>query len=67
MDHIIEHFCRISGQEKPNTPFKELRSIYLNVIKLRNKPKHKVRQCMEVLLAWLNCNIAMFKARVHTY
>ena len=60
MDRTIGRFCRISGQEKPATHYKATRSIYLNVIKLRNKPKQKVRWCMEVLLAWLRRNIEMF-------
>ena len=57
MDRIIERISAMAAVVKPKTHIKELHSKYLNVIKLRSKPKKKVNECKEYLLTWLGRNI----------
>jgi hypothetical protein len=57
IDRIIDHLCAQNDFLRPNTRLKEIHSKYLNVIKLRSKPKKKVHECMEYLLTMLYRNI----------
>jgi hypothetical protein len=57
IDRIIDHICAKNDFLRPNTHLKEIHSKYLNVIKLRSKPKKKVHECMEYLLTMLYRNI----------
>ncbi|MCH3994097.1 MAG: IS5 family transposase [Prevotella sp.] len=57
IDRILDRFCGMTGLPRPETRLKEIHSRYLNVIKLRKKPKGKVRECMEYMLARLRRNI----------
>jgi hypothetical protein len=57
IDRILDRYCRMTGLPRPETHLKEIHSRYLNVIKLRKKPKKKVRECMEYMLARLRRNI----------
>ncbi|MCH3995387.1 IS5 family transposase [Prevotella cerevisiae] len=57
IDRILDRFCRMTGLPRPETRLKEIHSRYLNVIKLRKKPKGKVRECMEYMLARLRRNV----------
>lgn len=56
IDRIFDKFCKKSGIHRPVTHLKELHSAYLNVIKLRRKPKTKLNACKELLLTHLNRN-----------
>lgn len=56
IDRIFDKFCKKTGLHRPETHLKELHSAYLNVVKLRRKPKAKLRECMELLLTHLNRN-----------
>jgi len=58
VDRVIDRFCMITGQPRPQTHLKEIHSRYLNVIKLRNKPRGKVSECMGYLLTMLYRNIS---------
>ena len=60
IDRIIDHICVKNDFSRPNTHLKEIHSKYLNVIKLRSKPKKKVHECMEYLLTMLYRNINSF-------
>ena len=57
MDRIIGRISAMASVTKPKTHVKKLHSRYLNVIKLRSKPKKKVNECKEYLLTWLGRNI----------
>jgi PAS domain-containing protein len=57
IDRILDRFCRMTGLTRPETRLKEIHSRYLNVIKLRKKPKGKVRECMEYMLVRLRRNV----------
>jgi transposase, IS5 family len=67
VDRIIDHICEKNGLPRPNTHLKEIHSKYLNVIKLRTKPKKQVHECMEYLLTMLYRNIkTSLKMLCHT-
>ena len=57
MDRIIYMLYKCLKKAKPDTKYSESRSAYLNVIKLRSKPRKRVRQCKGVLLKSLYDNI----------
>lgn len=51
MGRIIGRISTMAAVVKPKTHIKELHSRYLNVIKLRSKPKKKVNECKEYLFS----------------
>jgi len=57
VDRFIDRICEKNGLPRPNAHLKEIHSRYLNVIKLRCKPRNKVHECMEYLLTKLYRNI----------
>ena len=57
VDRVITRLCKINKLPLPNTHLKEIHSKYLNVIKLRSKPKKKIKACMDYLLTMLYRNI----------
>lgn len=60
VDRIINRFCEYNKLPLPNTHLKEIHSKYLNVVKLRNKPKKRVKECTDYLLTMLYRNIVTF-------
>ena len=60
VDRVITRLCKINKLPLPNTHLKEIHSKYLNVIKLRSKPKKKIKACMDYLLTKLYRNIVTF-------
>ena len=60
VDRVVNRLCAINELPLPKTHLKEIHSKYLNVIKLRSKPKKKVKECMDYLLTMLYRNIGSF-------
>lgn len=60
VDRVIQRLCIKNKLPLPDTHMKDIRSRYLNVIKLRNKSKKKVQSCKEYLLTMLYRNIVAF-------